>query len=782
MPRFRNTDRSILVLSALALGLSWRIPAAELDEVIVTAQKRAESVQDVPSTVSALDRNFLESRGATELRDYAAFIPGMTYSGTAFVGERSGPDITLRGVSNSRLTAFEVSIATLTTGFVIGELPSYPIDLRAVDIERVEVLKGPQGTLYGSSSMGGTVKIVPAQPDATAFSGNAAAGLSFTEGGGENYNGSLTLNAPLRTDVLALRANAYHFKDAGFIDARIVQGLPAEQRGFDTSLVDVEDINEQTTSGGSVALRFTPNDSFDATLRALVQKQELDSLPNHEPLIDGNGSDLYTELYLLQPNETEYKLASLEMSYDFGPLTLYSVSGWLNRDFANASDFTGITYGALGGNNLVPVPAPAPVTFLADSDVVSQELRLQGEIANFFGSSSVDARWTLGYFYQKEDRSSGGGVDPGPEWDANAMLPVRPSPGGTGLIWLADYNSDYENSSGFADVTFAFADRLEIGAGVRYTTQKLESLRADIGGVFGGLPNTQTFRTQDLEEDAWTPRGSLSYRLTDDHLIYATASKGFRLGGANPVAALQSAGCQAALAAAGLSPGGAFESDEVWNYEVGAKTEWADRRLIANISFYRIDWTDLQASTSLSNFGNCGSAVTANVGAARIDGIEAELRALVTDDLQLALSASFADSEITDASNTAAKKGDSLKNIPDFNVAVGAQYAFRLPFDLEGQVRADYIYVDERNFNDVAAVPNPIFFLPSYDILNVRVGASTDRWTLELFAENVLDETADLGITTVAGGPGIYSSGSRVQRFVATNQPRTIGLAAKWNF
>ena len=807
-----NNNRSILgsiktltaVISMLGVSTVVHAQDASLEEIIVTAQKREQSLQDVAASVSALSGASLESRGLEGIEDYSKFVPGMVFSGTAFVGERSGPDITVRGVANSRLFDFETSIATATTGFVYGQMPAYAFNPRLMDISRVEVLKGPQGTLYGAASMGGTVKVMPNAPDASGFSGKLSAGLGYTKDGAENSEYSGVVNIPLIEDVLAVRMSGYSFTDSGYIDARMVTGNPNDQRGgnalatdtdspFDSNNVVIynvgesnpnviENINDVETVGGQFAAKYTPSDKLDATLSFFFQSKDEGSLPNYEPALSSSMNERTTELFVLQPSSTDYVISQLEVRYDLGFAELHSVTGKLNRDFTNATDFSAIVHGSVGGDSTMQVPGTAPVNFKADIDVFSQEIRLDGTADMLSGLN-----WSVGYFYQKEDRLSTGAVPVSASWMANGAENDLLPPSGSRWIWAGEYTSDYENNSLFFDVSLSLTDDLVLSVGARNSNQDLSSTRLDFGNVFAGAsePDGYTSVAQSIDEDQTTTRVALTWNQSDDVMLYASAAEGFRIGGANPAGNLSTAGCQNALNKLGITDAGAFESDSVWNYEFGAKTQFADNRVQLNASVFQIDWEDLQVSTSLSAFDDtCGASIVANVGAAEITGVEVELTALISDNWQFGLVAESNDHKLTkgNAGVPNAQPGDPLKNIPDFSVAVGLQYDLTAIAGTDAYIRLDYVHTDDRSFSDVAAGPSDAFNLEAYDLINLRLGANYQDWDFTAFVDNLTDETTHLGVTSLPGGPGIYPGGDANQRFVSTGRPRTWGLKVSKNF
>ncbi|MDB6090041.1 MAG: hypothetical protein JWN85_2825 [Gammaproteobacteria bacterium] len=775
-----------------------------LQEVLVTAQKREERAKDVPVTITAFEGAALEQRGLTGLSDYAKFVPGLIYNGSG-LGERSGPDIVIRGVANSRLFDFETNIATATTGFVYGDLPAYSFDPELIDVQRVEVLKGPQGTLYGAAAMGGLVKVVPNLPQFSEFSGTIQGGLSTLDnvgsGGGLGWNGAAVVNVPL-SEVLALRFSFHGTHDPGYLNIHMLSGNPKEAYGKNTLVAFnsleanvygagefLKNVNQSESGGGRIALRFKPDDAFDATLAFMYDSKHMDSLPNYEPVLSTRQSRLTADQFQLQPSATNYSLGSLEMSYDFGLATLHSITGWIQREHNSSVDFAGITYGALGGDGTVPLPTPAPVTFAVTEHIFSQELRLQGTEKDLFWSGS-GLDWTLGGFYQRENRDAVGGVTVGANWLTSAQLPLRAPPSGTQTVWDGEYIGLYTNKSGFADVTLHIFPRLSISGGVRYSQQDVAATRTDFSNVFASAPPTGNSVIQEpVSEKSTTPRATLMFALTDEVNLYAAYSKGFRIGGHNPVGNLTTPGCARALAKFGITdPEGAaeFKSDKIRNIEVGIKTAFEGGRIIANVTAFRVDWTNLQTAIQLDQYDiGCGASFVGNAGAARINGVDAEVRASLDKHWQVALSGQYADGKIVDVvAGSPGKIGAPLESTPKTQISAGVDYRLSPRPEWDADIRLDYAYVGARNLSNTNTPVDPNYQLPGYSTTNLRVSASHDSWEYTAFVNNLTNAVPQLGVEIFGGGPGDYSGAfaKGAQRFVTTSPPRTFGVLVKKSF
>jgi iron complex outermembrane recepter protein len=775
---------------------------ATLEEIVVTAQKREQYAKDVPIAMTVFSGATIEQAGFTDLGDYSKFVPGMIYNGSS-LGERSGPDIVIRGIANSRLFDFETNIGTNTTGFAYGEVQAYAFNPELIDVQRIEVLKGPQGTLYGASAMGGLVKVVPNLPQFNEFSATIQGGTSALNSGwnanGLGWKFATVVNAPL-SDVLAVRFDFHSSSDPGFINIHLLSGNPNEQYGanglvgFNSLQSNVygageflKNVNPTTDGGGRFAVRFKPNEQFDATLAFLYDSRQTDSLPNYEPALQTSQSPLTADQFQLQPSSTNYSLASLEASYDFGPAILHSITGWIERTHADSVDFAGITYGALGGNGTVPLPTPAPVTFSVNTRVLSQELRLQGNEKDLLWTGSA-LDWTVGGFYQREQRDALGGVTVGANWLTGAIPPLTPPPSGTETVWDGQYISTYTNKAEFADVTFHFTPKLSLSGGVRHSSQNVDATRTDFSDIFASAPPMGNATIQEpASETKTTPRATLEFAPTDQINLYAAYSEGFRIGGHNPIGNLSTPGCAAALQKFGLTnPAGAaeFQSDSIKNYEVGIKS--AFERVTANLTVFREDWTDLQTTINLDQYDNaCGASFVGNAGTARITGAEWEVHALVIDQLQVALSGQYADAKIQSVvQGSSGTVGAPLESAPKWQVTSGLIYTIQPRAEWKSTARIDYAYVGQRNFSNTNTPVDPRYQLPGYGEINLRFSADHDNWIYTTYVSNLTNAIPQLGVEILSGGPGNYSGayapGS--QRFVTTSAPRTLGVQIQKSF
>jgi iron complex outermembrane recepter protein len=779
--------------------------STQLEEVIVTAEKREESAKDVPVTMVVFTGAALEKQGLKDLNDYAKFVPGLIYNSPGN-GERSGPDIVIRGIANSRLGDFETNVATATTGYAYGDVPAYAFNPELIDIQRIEVLEGPQGTLYGAAAMGGLVKVVPNAPDFTDIYGSVVGGVSALDSGwgagGNGWKVSTFMNVPLN-DVLAARFSFHSSRDPGYVNVHFLTGDPHDQYGpnglvaFNSLSSDAfgkngtfqKNVNSSEAGGGRFALRFKPTDAFDATLAFMYDSKQSDSFPNFEPVLSTSTYPLVANQFQLQPENTNYSLASLEASYNFGFATLHSITGWIDRKFTNSEDFAGITYGALGGNGVVPVPSPAPVTFTLNTKIISQELRLQGDVKDLFWSGS-GLDWTVGGFYQREKRNALGDVTVSPNWLTDHVAPLRAPPSGTLTVWTGQYISTYTNKSEFGDVTFHITPRISIAGGLRHASQDVDATRTDFSDVFASAaPDGNITITEPAHESKTTPRATVTFAATKDINVYATYSEGFRIGGHNPIGNLTTPGCANALAKFGLTdPASAaqFKSDAIKNIEAGVKASLFDGRVSANMSVFRVDWTDLQTTIQLDQYDSgCGASFVGNAGKARINGFEGEARAAIDAHWQVALSGQYADGKIVSVvQGSTGKVGAPLESTPKAQVTAGLVYKIFPRPQWGANARLDYAYVGPRNLSSTNTPVDPNFQLPGYGEVNLRFSVEHSDWEYTTYVSNLTNVNPQLGVYQFSGGPGNYSGAFApgVQRFVTTSPPRTFGLEFRKSF
>ncbi|MFO0447825.1 MAG: TonB-dependent receptor, partial [Pseudomonadota bacterium] len=598
-------------------------PIAQLQEVVVTATKREQTIEEIPLAVSTIGEAELAERGITGFADYLPSIAGVQFIDGGNLFQNS---ITIRGVgdgSGSALTQTPVAVYLDETPLTLSQ-GALNLDYSTIGVQRVTVIKGPHSTLYGAASLGGTVKVETRKPSLTGGLVSARAVLSSVDGGDVGYTLAGSVSGAPVEGTLGLAAAGYLSQRPGYIDD------PARH---------AEDIHDQRTTGGRLAMRYAPvaNLTIDATL--YYQKTELSSLSYWGPQF---GDTTSRPLLFDQPSDDEVTLGSLVVRYGFGASELVSATSYYDREASAKQDYSSSFF------NLGIPGAVVTSSIVAPAKVFSQEVRLLSTGENRFS-------WLVGAFYSREDYTE--------------EFSFRNSVAGPLFDGVNAYV--YETLAAFGELSYELTDRLTLTAGGRFTDYSADT-RLNVTGLFAASPPVD--RT-DSETDV-SPRVAVNYDYGDGS-IYAQAAKGFRVGQVNvPIVTLP-----------GEVVPAFFESDSLWNYEIGAKTFWLDRRLQVNAAAYFIDWSDLQ-STLLAG---TGFTYIANVGSAEIRGLELETVALLGSGFTWSTALSFNDGELAEDVPTVARKGTRLPGVPDFTFNTALQKDFSMG-GRPGFARVDYLH------------------------------------------------------------------------------------------
>jgi outer membrane receptor protein involved in Fe transport len=704
-----------------------REATAETDEsrpmetVIVTAQKRAERLIDVPQAVTVLSSAALEKDGATEFRDYANKIPGLGYNTTG-AGHTA---VNLRGLA---ATQFEIGSRVAQ---YVDEVPygssnpfnfggRFTLDAALFDIERIEVLRGPQGTLYGASSMGGLIKYVTVRPDTENFSADLRTGISTTKDGGVSYNGALTVNAPLSTDKAALRVTAFEAHDGGFID-NVARGD--------------EDANQSDAYGGRVDLLLTPNEQLDIRLSGFLQNIRRDGDATADYTFAGGHpyGELGQRRAFPESFNQDLRLFSGTVNYDFGPVTLTSVTGYQSVESVYTQDYQyliSLGGGAFGGLGSVTS---------SDGEKFTQEVRL---------ASPEDGtiEWVVGGFFTHEDFD-------GSQVLVSRDLADQPVPNN---LYRYSLPSKYQEYAAFGTVTWNLSEAFDVSAGLRYAHNSQE--KAVIGsGTLGSRLNDPLRKSTD---DVVTYLANARYHFSDNATGYVRYATGYKAGGPNAVVLDQISGAQ-------LSPS-TLEAETLDSYEIGFKADTADRLLSMDIAVFYTDWEDIQVSTQR---GTPAVGVYLNTPAASVWGSELSVAMRPLSELTFSGAVAYTDAELSEpAPDLRGAEGERLPNVPRLTATLSADY--ELPMDrFRPTVGVSMRHVSDRTASYNANTVNRQYRLPSYEALDLRAGMELGSVALQLNVRNLLDERGQLSAYTFQGLPQ-----------VAILQPRTFGMSATVRF
>ena len=754
MHNFKKAAMAASVLSVLSTGVH-----AQLEEVIVTASKRVESLQDVSMSISAISGESIARLGAADFNDLAASVPSLSL-------RSSGPGRTklnIRGISAATGVAPTVSfyidempISTISSGSSTSFAQTI-VDPKLYDLKQVEVLRGPQGTLYGSSSMGGTVRLITGQPLVGESEGSVNAELSDTEEGGMNYVLNGMYNAPV-SDNGALRVVGSYTDRSGFID-RVDR-----ETG--------ETFDDEVNTEESTALRVAYRHEFDnAYIQPFVfyQKNEMDGKPSY----DGPESEFLQvrQFDAAEPFEDEFTMFNLTYGQDFDSMALVASLSQLDRELENVEDLTDQTFAAVGeGSEAVYADE------LVDLDDTTFEARLSSTTDN-------SLQWLAGVFYKDATADSGYRMQRG--FDPNLSV--------FGLANTQDEKS-YEEYAVFGELGWDIGERFTLTVGGRYLDYDFEQYKEDWGFVYdaanGGTDRDQA-QILDLSVSDDDVHGKVTgtYHMNDVSQFYATVSNGSRPGGGNRSvprstnpAETTAYACDQDLNDLGISGSpDSYAGDEVVNTELGWKTMIGDS-LRFNGAVYQMKWDDIQQVVSTS--GECGFNFTTNIGEAESRGVEMELAAAITDNLGLNMGVGYTDAEFKDdVPEAGIESGDLLADVPEWTYNISLDWTIPTK---SGEVFSvlSYSYVDETL--ELAGQPdddlsgNGIIsgnVKPDYEIVDLRVGYTSDgNWEAVLFVDNLTDEEAIYTYSDVlAFNIPAYDRTVR-------NRPRTYGLSLSYNF
>lgn len=788
-------------VAASAIAIAMTTPATafaqvgEEDEIVVTATKRETSILDVPFSVNAQTADDIERTGSTSLEDISRNVAGMSI-------QNLGPgqsQVSLRGVSAGQIVRDQPGVKE-QVGVYLDEsvisLSLFTPDLDLYDLNRVETLRGPQGTLFGSGSVGGTIRYITNQPDLDIFEGSLEASVNTLADGGTGGHLKGMVNVPLVPGTLALRVVGYQTEYAGFIDAL------REGGGVD------EDVNTGTRSGFRAALGWQVNPNLTITPRIVYQHLEVDGFNRQEvfnlfanPFTTTRPAVTFGErqqfLLLDEEFSDETFIADVTVEADLGGATLTSISSFVNRNILASRDAS-----ALSGSVSVDLGFPDAAVLLPSNlrDTTSltqytQEVRLASDTDSAF-------QWLVGAFYSDVERNYSQRL-PTPGYDAfvDAPPPAGLGAGTSAAVangFPADspYNSDLPYDirqwALFGEASYDLTERLTLTAGARYY-QFDEERQFVSGGLFSNGDN----RTDSTSSNGVTPRFMASYELNDEVTLNAQASQGFRLGGVNDPLNLPLCTPQDAAIFGGFQ---SYEDETSWNYEAGFKVGRPNFTMSA--AAYYNDIENLQVTLDA---GSCSSRISFNVPDAHASGVELEFGWTPFTGLELSFAGSWVeaefDSTVRDGGGNVIggiQDGNRLASVPEYQAAATAAYYFPINWGAGGAtdmfVAASVQHVGSRytqpsdqvagagNFSSGLAFGGATgaevtaldLELEPYTILNLNAGLETENWDLVLFVNNATDENANLSFDRERGG--------RARLAFRTNQPRTIGLTVRTRF
>lgn len=780
-----NPRRRILASQASSLALSVALTAAgvsaaraqdappsaasaaagaspTLSEVVVTAQKRSERLQDVPISVDVVGASQLQQNQVRDFKDIMREIPGVSFSGADFGQSR----YSIRGVSTNSpsptvgIYLDDISLLTVSTNF------SGAVDPVFFDINRVEVLKGPQGTLYGGSAMGGAIKYVSQLPNLSIRSVDLETSLSSTVHGSLSYDEQAVFNLPLVEDKFALRAGLLYRHDGGYVDnvadapsANYSQSSTSPPQPFAPTVTpslstrNAKDQNSDNILAVKVSALWEPDPSWQVVPSVLHQ----DYHQANPGVFWTNLPDLASSFRLPQPTSDRLTVARLSIVKHLGDVDVTSLTGYVNRSVDQRRDYS-FYVGAL----VPPLYAfDSPNVAISGSQTISEELRLSSS------NPSARLRWVTGVYYSSQDERLDQTVQ---TLGAGAALGT-----GTDTVYFGLTRFTTEQGAIFADATYALLSKLDISIGLRaFHIRQTQNVSA--GGLFNGGASGNAGANSETGVD---PKFEVDYKATRDNMLYASAAKGFRPGGVN--SSFSAALCQADLQRLGLAqaPTG-FNSDSLWTYEAGSKNQFFSRRATLNAAVYYTDWSGIQQTILLPT---CGFSFTGNVGAATIKGAELSGKLAISRRLVVGGSVNYADAQITKtAPGVSAQVGQPVLDTPKWVGDAFVGYTFELGADT-ADLRADYQYHGSQlrdfapTYTALAAnglpevVPNPSQYLKAYQVVNLNATWVHKGWEIGAFVDNLFDRA-----------PIVDYNPTQPISQALTLRPRTFGMSLRTHF
>ncbi len=798
--------KAALAIGASAAAMIWGMPASaqtgagaqgagpgeveDQQEIIVTATKRASTIQDVPFSINAQTQEDIQRSGATTIEDLSRNVAGLTV-------QNLGPgqsQVAVRGVSAGQIARDQPGVKE-QVGIYLDEsvisVSLFTPDIDLFDLNRVETLRGPQGTLFGSGSVGGTIRYITNQPNLNRTEGSVEANLNLVDG--DDFGGHIkgALNVPL-SPYAAVRVVGYHTEYGGFINAR------REGGGMD------EDVNDGRRTGGRISMLIQPTADITLTPRILYQEVRANGFNRQErynlyanPFTTTRPKVTFREreqfLLLDESFSDETFLADLTANIGLGAVDLTSVTTYIDRDVLVSRDASALTgsvsvdLGFLAAGVLLPSNLVDTTTL----EQITQELRLSSAGTGPF-------QWLIGGFYSDVKRGYTQRL-PTPGYDAftDARFGAGTSVAvANGFPLNSPYNSDIpydiEQKAVFGEASYDFGQLTVTAGGRYYDFKEVRTFKS------GGLFANGDFSVDETKSDGFTPRVLASYELNDRITFNAQASKGFRLGGTNdplnlPLCTGGATGPDAMTY--GNRPN--YRDETLWNYEAGVKSQLG-RGLTVNAAAFYTDISDLQVT---ADAGTCSSRVVFNVPKAHTMGLELEIAAAPVEGLDLTLSGSIVESEFDSTLTTASgaviegiREGNRLPSVPKFQLSASGSYSFPVGAGMEAFVAASFQHVGSRFTQPGDQVNNPRTFphrtfggapagtsttldlkLPDYQLVNLSAGIEMDGG-LEFIAyvNNVLDENALLAFDRERGG--------QARLGFATNLPRTYGLTVRKSF
>ena len=733
--------------------------ATTIDEVVVTAQRRAENILDVPISITSYSQTAMDVQGVRSIEDISHLTPSLQFARTSGVSGNNGANITIRGIASD--------VGAATTAIYIDDTP---VQIRSVgyfsgnpypkifDLERVEVLRGPQGTLFGAGAEGGAVRFITPQPNFGPMEVYARSELATTKNGSPSGEIGVAVGGGIN-DKLAFRASAWGRRDGGYVD----------QVNPTTGAVLNKDVNWQDTRSVRLAVTWKPIDNLSLT--PSIYHQEVKS-GGRDQFWEGQ-SDVSAANYvagnaLAEPETDRFTLSALKAQYDVGPVSLISNTSYFDRNDVKHLNYLSFLSFLFTGSEFGTYPDQDPSN---SDDILSthqknfvQELRMQS-----YGPKQT-FEWTVGLYFSHTSQDfqnlTESNITPGLLSDGLPQYLGRYS-------FFESVEAKDQQIAGYGNLDWHITSKLKLTAGARYTHSKFNYTDGVDGPLVGGVATSASSSETD---NAFTPKVGLQYDLDGHKMLYASASKGFRPGGSQlPVNANF---CAADLATLGMtaSPTG-YKPDSLWSYEIGGKGVAADGKLQFDLNAYYVKWSNIQQSIRLPT---CSFSFVDNLGKATGKGVDLQMSLVPVSGLTLGVNLGYNntsfDDTITGGNGLILREAGDKIGGPAWTGSAFVQGVRPLNDRVNGYVRVDYSFQskgydpDPKSFGYDPGLPG----LPSSGQLNLRAGVQFDRLDLSAFATNALDSHTALSRSNDGVGSQVY--------YVESYRPRTIGVTGTYRY
>ena len=696
--------------------------ATSLPTVIVTAEKRAQDVTKVPSSISVVNSELLKNQHVASLVDLAGQLPGVQIDSGGTPGQTS---IVIRGISSLQQGAV---VATYIDDSPVGSSGNFSaaslsqVDLMPYDLERIEVLRGPQGTLYGAGAMGGLVKYVLKAPDLTATSGDVGGGVfSISDGSGTGWDGHARINLPLVQDTLGVTASVAQNKTPGYVDNAVTG-----QNG----------INAVTQKSGLLSVLWKPSD--DVKLKVSALHQTMNANDNGTILLDPTTQqpvhgERQTGTLLKQPVRKQLNFYSATLNWDLHWADFTSASSYSTIFFQPTQDLS-VQFGPLFPLLGAPAPGLAPFVTRIHVNKATQELRLASK-------PDDHVEWLAGAFFTRELSHNYQNI-------SSLTDTGEPIAGLDPLLAGEVGPTTYKEGALFGDLTYKFNDKFDVTAGLRYARNEQTYQQRVTGGLLVPLGITYGHSAENVLTWMLSPK----YQINDNTMLYARVATGYRPGGPN-------------IALPGIPP--TVKSDSLINYEAGLKSRFFDNRVSVDFDLYAINWRDIQLPATTPG----GLGYTSNGGKATSRGAELSVAFRPTRNLQLGFNAGYTDAYLTeDAPALQGKNGDSIPSVPRVTWSTNADYYFDVSNGWSGHVGGDYRWTGKR-WSNVSS--NPYNYRErSYGVLDLNADISRNNWTVQFYVKNLTNARPHLNISYLQSA--LTGEVADLQSILL--QPRAVGI------